>query len=221
MPLEQAAKVLHEAGLPVTPERMLLSVGGGQWYKNRPGLIALYARYVAKESNPLALWCIGPPPNARARQQLKKVGPRGQILFFQNVSNGVLQAAYSYAHALLFPSLAEGFGWPLAEAQACGCPVLTTDEPPMNEVAGSSAFYLRRLQFGEDIDQWAELGASKLRDLLAEPLDAKSARSLRARNWSNRFDAERSIDLYLDIYHKILNSSSMNRELDAAGMHGT
>jgi glycosyltransferase involved in cell wall biosynthesis len=207
MPIEQAAKVLHDAGLPVTQERMLLNVGGGQWYKNRPGLMALYAHYVAKESNPLPLWCMGPPPNARTQQQMTKVGPRGKIHFFQNVSDSVLQAAYSYAHALLFPSLAEGFGWPLAEAQACGCPVLTTDEPPMSEVAGSAAFYLRRLQFGEDIDQWAEQGASILRNLLAEPADAKSARSERAQIWANRFDAERSIDLYLGIYEKILRSS--------------
>jgi glycosyltransferase involved in cell wall biosynthesis len=152
---------------------------------------------------------------------MTKVGSRGQIHFFQNVSNRVLQAAYSYAHALLFPSLAEGFGWPLAEAQACGCAVLTTDEPPMSEVAGSTAFYLRRLQFGEDIDQWAELGASILRNLLAEPPDAKLARSERARIWTSQFDADRSIDLYLGIYNKILHSSPINRELDSAGMHGT
>jgi glycosyltransferase involved in cell wall biosynthesis len=40
---------------------------------------------------------------------------------------------------MLFPSLEEGFGWPILEAQACGCPVATTDRRPMNEVAGGAA----------------------------------------------------------------------------------
>lgn len=220
MPPEQAAQVLRAAGFPVTDRRMLLSVGGGQWYKNQPGLMALYARYVAKESDPLPLWCVGPHPSARTREQMAKIGARGQLNFFQNVSSQVLQAAYSYAQALLFPSLAEGFGWPLAEAQACGCAVLTTDEAPMTEVAGSAAFYLRRLQFGEDIDQWAELGAEVLRRLLAESPEAKQARSQRARIWSNQFDANRSIDSYLGIYDKILRSGQLNGERDPAGVHG-
>ena len=43
---------------------------------------------------------------------------------------------------LLFPSLAEGFGWPVAEAQACGCPVVTSNRAPMTEVGGLAATYI-------------------------------------------------------------------------------
>jgi glycosyltransferase involved in cell wall biosynthesis len=43
---------------------------------------------------------------------------------------------------LLFPSLYEGFGWPLIEAQSCGCPVITSNRPPMTEVAGDAALYI-------------------------------------------------------------------------------
>ena len=59
-----------------------------------------------------------------------------------NVSNEDLQALYSVATALLFPSLEEGYGWPILEAHACGCPVFTTHAPPMTEVGGNAAFYL-------------------------------------------------------------------------------
>jgi glycosyltransferase involved in cell wall biosynthesis len=215
MPIEMAAKVLQDAGLPVSDERMLLSIGGGQWYKNQPGLMAIYARYVARESKPLPLWCISPPPNARTRQEMAKVGAGGRLHFIPNVSNKVLHAAYSYAHALLFPSLAEGFGWPIAEAQACGCPVLATDEPPMTEVGGASAFYLRRLQFGEDIDEWAETGAAALMELLAEPPEAKLVRSGLAQRWAKQFDAGRTIDRYLDIYETILRSNRSNGNPDS------
>ena len=43
-----------------------------------------------------------------------------------NPDNETLRALYSAADALLFPSLAEGFGWPIIEAQACGGLVITS-----------------------------------------------------------------------------------------------
>jgi glycosyltransferase involved in cell wall biosynthesis len=58
------------------------------------------------------------------------------------VANEDLRALYSTAALLLFPSLEEGFGWPIVEAQACGCPVATSKRSPMNEVAGEAAIYL-------------------------------------------------------------------------------
>jgi glycosyltransferase involved in cell wall biosynthesis len=39
----------------------------------------------------------------------------------------------------LFPSEEEGFGWPILEAQACGCLVITSNRPPMTEIAGAGA----------------------------------------------------------------------------------
>lgn len=46
---------------------------------------------------------------------------------------------YSAAQMLLFPSIAEGFGFPIIEAQACGCPVITSNTSSMAEIANSSA----------------------------------------------------------------------------------
>ena len=90
------------------------------------------------------------------------------MVFFNKLDARTMQAVYSRARALLFPSLAEGFGWPLVEAQACGCPVITTDEPPMNEVAGDAAHYLPRLRSDTEIDTWAAHGAGVLCRLLDE-----------------------------------------------------
>ena len=58
------------------------------------------------------------------------------------VGNEALAALYSGAELLLFPSLEEGFGWPIIEAQASGCRVVTTGKAPMTEVGGNAAFYL-------------------------------------------------------------------------------
>ena len=49
--------------------------------------------------------------------------------------------AYRHADALLFPSRLEGFGLPLLEAMAAGCPVVCTDVTSLPEVGGDAALY--------------------------------------------------------------------------------
>ena len=55
------------------------------------------------------------------------------------ISDADLVALYSGAKALVYPSLYEGFGLPIVQAMACGCPVLTSDAGSMKEVAGNAA----------------------------------------------------------------------------------
>ena len=56
-------------------------------------------------------------------------------------SHDLLNHLYCKAHALLFPSICEGFGWPIIEAQACGCPVIASNTTSIPEVAGEAALY--------------------------------------------------------------------------------
>jgi glycosyltransferase involved in cell wall biosynthesis len=122
-----------------------------------------------------------------------------------------LQAAYSSARTLLFPSLAEGFGWPLIEAQACGCPVITTDEAPMNEIAGPAARYLPRLQSGGDLNAWASNGALVLRELLSSAADELAKTVDLGMSWAQRFTADSAIDGYLAIYERVVAGFSIDR----------
>ncbi len=59
--------------------------------------------------------------------------------FLGYVTEKDLPALYSGAIALTFPSLFEGFGLPILEAQASGCPVITSDVSSMPEIAGPPA----------------------------------------------------------------------------------
>ena len=53
-----------------------------------------------------------------------------------------LAPLYSGARCLVYPSLYEGFGLPILEAMACGCPVITADISSMPEVAGEAAILI-------------------------------------------------------------------------------
>ena len=57
------------------------------------------------------------------------------------VPAGRLAALYRGATALVMPSFEEGFGLPVAEAMACGTPVIASDIPSLHEVAGDAALY--------------------------------------------------------------------------------
>ncbi len=119
----------------------LLNVGGGQWYKNRQGLLEIYAALRPKLDPAPRLLMVGKPLNTELTAQLHRLGLAEDVITLSNVSELQLQALYSLAEGLLFPSWHEGFGWPVAEAQACGCPVFTSDRAPMTEVGGDAAVY--------------------------------------------------------------------------------
>jgi len=205
LPDQDARLALVQAGLPIADKGMLLHVSGNQWYKNVAGVIRLYAHYARKHAAPLPLWLVGAMGRDNLQEALATVPAQGQVLFFQGLENRVLQACYSQARVFVFPSLAEGFGWPLIEAQACGCPVLTTDEAPMNEISGPAAHYLPRLKARDDPEAWAAQGAQVLEDLLN--LSAQATEQLRKQcaAWPARFDAEAAIDSYLHIYQGALD----------------
>jgi glycosyltransferase involved in cell wall biosynthesis len=212
---EDAQRILRSADLTLPPAGFVLHVGGGQWYKNLPGIIAIYSQYASQVADPLPLWCVSPVPNAAVRSMLGKVPANGQVRFLNSLDSSTLQALYSRASAFLFPSLAEGFGWPLIEAQACGCPVITTDEPPMNEVAGDAACYLPRLKSPAEMDAWSARGAIVLRELLAESALDKARRKERGQAWVKRFDANRAVDGYLAIYKGISDITLSQRTVES------
>lgn len=58
------------------------------------------------------------------------------------VSRHVLRLLYSHATAFLFPSIYEGFGFPILEAMACGAPVITSNVTALPEVAGDAALLI-------------------------------------------------------------------------------
>jgi len=107
--------------------------------------------------------------------------------------DGELAALYRRARALVFPSLAEGFGLPVAEAMACGAPVVTSNSSSLPEVAGDAAI----LVDPEDVDAIAAAVAEALED---EGL----RRDLRERGYerSRSFSRDALMPRLLEIYRR-------------------
>ena len=78
---------------------------------------------------------------------------RGYVTELNHCSDAELRRQLGSARALLFPSLAEGYGLPLLEALALGIPVIASDLPVFREIAGQIPDYIEH----GDADRWEEL----------------------------------------------------------------
>lgn len=74
--------------------------------------------------------------------KVRKTGLEGKVLFPGYIPDEELPGLYSAAEAFLYPSLYEGFGFPVLEAMACGTPVVCSNTSSLPEVAGTGAMLL-------------------------------------------------------------------------------
>ncbi len=74
-------------------------------------------------------------------REIRRLGLESDVVFADYVSDEELAIYYSSAVALVMPSLYEGFGLPLVEAMACGCPVIASNSSSLPEVAGDTALF--------------------------------------------------------------------------------
>lgn len=178
-------------------EPYFLHVGGNQWYKNRVGVVRIFAELTSRaEFQSTKLILAGKP---WTHELLSAVADRklsDRVIEATDLTNEELAALYSHAQALLFPSFEEGFGWPIVEAQACGCPVITTGRPPMSEVAGDAAILI------DPADP------AKAADAICAGLEHRE--ELRAAGFKNveRFREEKIVSEYVAFYEEILGAAS-------------
>jgi glycosyltransferase involved in cell wall biosynthesis len=174
--------------------RFFMHIGGNQWYKNRVGVVRIFnylLEYPEYAQHQLVM--AGKPWPVELRAEVQRYGLVGRVHELIDISNEQLQALYSAAEALIFPSLKEGFGWPIVEAQACGCPVITSNREPMTEVGGCAAIYVHP----ED-----PLGAASA---IVEALHERAAIVERSQTNAMRFSAAAMLDGYLSQYSAVLN----------------
>ena len=74
--------------------------------------------------------------------EAKKRNMEEEIVFTDFIKDETLALFYKNARCLVLPSLYEGFGLPVIEAMASGCPVVVSKNSSLEEIGGKSAFYL-------------------------------------------------------------------------------
>jgi glycosyltransferase involved in cell wall biosynthesis len=169
----------------------VIHVGSNLRRKNREGVLRIFSR--CKNEWNGALVFVGEPLTDSLRSLGRELGVADRIVELPEASNELLEALYNLATALLFPSSCEGFGWPIAEAQACGCPVICTDREPMTEVAGGAALT-------HPIEDEAGFAADLLR--LTNP-EERARWSAMALENAKRFSTERMISQYIELYRSL------------------
>ena len=192
-PIPVAEADAHLRALELDPAQpFFVHVGGNQWYKNRLGVLRLFAELIKRSAyRDHRLVLAGKPWTNEMRAMAAGLGIQSRAMERVCISNEQLRALYSRAEALLFPSLSEGFGWPIAEAQACGCPVVTTNRPPMTDVGGEAAIYV------DPVDP-----ASAAQIVVHALADRECWRAVGFKN-AEQFSTVTMIDGYLRCYEKV------------------
>ena len=169
----------------------VLHVGSNARRKNREGVLRIFSRCREKWNGQLMF--AGDLLGPQLRSLASALGISDRVIQVENPGDKILEALYNCALALLYPSRFEGFGWPVIEAQACGCPVVCSNAGPIPEAAGDAGLF-------HDVDDEAGFAADLLRLTNRTEREAWSEKSLRN---AERFSSEKMIELYIDIYRSL------------------
>jgi glycosyltransferase involved in cell wall biosynthesis len=176
----------------LTSDRLfVLHVGSNSRVKNREGVLRVFA--LTKDEWKGQLVFAGAKLTPELRSLGEELGIRERIVEIANPDNQLLEALYSSALALLYPSRYEGFGWPIIEAQACGCPVICADREPMSEAGGEAAL---RANVADE----PAMARAVLR--LNNPVERAQWSEKSLRN-AERFQAEKMISEYIALYRAL------------------
>jgi glycosyltransferase involved in cell wall biosynthesis len=130
----------HFRPLNLTRKPYFLHLGRHDLHKNIGRIIEAFAKIPDYQN--YELWLVGPTDQRytpRLKAQVLELGLQEKVKFLDYLPNDVLPEVINQAIALVFPSLWEGFGFPVLEAMGCGTPVITANLSSLPEVAGEAA----------------------------------------------------------------------------------
>jgi glycosyltransferase involved in cell wall biosynthesis len=170
----------------------VLNVGSNLRRKNRQAVLRAVA--AVRSSWPGHIVFAGEPLSAELRTLAAELQLSDRVLEIVKPADEILEALYNRALALHFPSRFEGFGWPIIEAQACGCPVICSDREPLPEVAGGAAIMC-------DAEDFAALGAAIIQ-LERQPEVREDLRYRGLKN-TQRYARATMIERFVSLYQQL------------------
>ena len=132
-PVEDAARIAEVRERFGLPEEYILFMGNPKPHKNAHGAIEAFAKSGLACTLALRIGVVD-----ELETLAEKLGVADRVMFIDRADDQDLMALYSGARLMVFPSFCEGFGLPVLEAMACGCPVVTSNVSSLPEVAGDA-----------------------------------------------------------------------------------
>lgn len=186
---------------PLIKEPYFLYVGVRDAYKNFEQTVIDFTDF-HKMHKQTKLICTGSDFSEEEVDFFKKYGIEDAVLHIK-ATDSQLKNLYANAIAFIYPSLYEGFGMPILEAYAYGCPVMLNDIEVFHEIAGNAAIYFKSFN-----------GSSNLSSLLEEmyKINGNVRKELINKGYTQllKYSWKRSAEQLADLYKSVLKSSSFN-----------
>ncbi len=192
------------ASLGVAPDRpFVLTVGQDAPYKNHEGALRAFAAAFTGDAD-MEFVIVQRRGAGRGRllRLAESLRVADRVRFLPAVEGTELVALYRAARVLLHPSFAEGFGNPVAEAMACGCPVVTSNTSSMPEIAGGAALLANPHDFSSIASRLIEVVRSPA---LASRMRADGIARAGSMRWRDFAAAN------LEIYRRLLSQRGSMR----------
>jgi glycosyltransferase involved in cell wall biosynthesis len=175
-------------------EAYVLHVGSGHRRKNRECVLRALGEVAT--SWPGRIVFAGEPLTDEQRALARQLQVTDRVIEIERPSDEILEVLYNGALALFFPSRFEGFGWPIAEAQAAGCAVICSDREPFPEVSGGAAIMC-------DADDHAAFGRA-IRLLATSPSEREALVTAGLAN-SRRYERAAMVAKLVALYERVLS----------------
>jgi alpha-1,3-rhamnosyl/mannosyltransferase len=161
-------------------------------HKNHVTLLRAFARVASAHPEAVLVLTGAPGPAEGAiGAEIRRLGLGGRVLRLGRIPQDRLDRLLREAVALVYPSRFEGFGLPLVEAMALGCPVIASDATALPEVLGEAG----SLVDPDDVEGWAGAMRSFLEDPGARGAAIAAGRA-RAAGLTPAETAARLVDVY-------------------------
>lgn len=178
----------------------ILFVGTIEPRKNIVNLIKAFEMFQLKHKSPPQLVICGKPGWMYEDIFKTMKGPSvvGKIRYFNYLPEKELASLYRLAHIFVFPSVYEGYGFPVLEAMASGTPVITSNTSSLKEIAEGAAILVDPTSIDEFADSMIKLSEN---DSLRNELSRKGLERIKL------FNSATAAEQVLNIYKQLMNKN--------------
>jgi len=186
---------------PLTSKKQILHVGSCLPRKNLELILECLGSLIKNGRRDFNFLQVGGEFRESQKEMIQKMGLEEYVSQIPNVSLHELIGFYENSRLLFFPSLLEGFGWPILEALSCGLPVLASNQGSLPEVGGGfiQAFdpYTEKERFIQALEEalWGE--------------NVEDSERQRGKSWASEFTWRRHAEKTLWAYRQIHSGRSL------------